>query len=144
MKVEEVEKGIYECKGNWIFKTYVVIAHPRYGGAYPWLNSLSKELKMNDRKEIERLLEEEDDDMKAIQALFAPELAAAEKRGENGKLVSQVCRKLRKGKGQEVIAEELEEDPGLIKVICQAARIFAPEYEEEKVFGEFTKVLEKQ
>ena len=180
MKVEEVEKGIYECKGNWIFKTYVVIAHPRYGGAYPWLNSLSKELKMNDRKKIERLLEEaderkdskrdailelvlkanpemagkmkEDDDMRAIQALFAPELAAAEeraekrgeKRGQNSKLVSLVCRKLRKGKGQEVIAEELEEDPGLIKVICQAARIFAPEYEEEKVFGEFTKILEKQ
>ncbi len=58
IKIEEVEKGIYECKGNWIFKTYVVIAHPRYGGAYPWLNSLSKSLENKDRKEIGRMLEE--------------------------------------------------------------------------------------
>lgn len=176
MKIEEVEKGIYECKGNWIFKTYVVIAHPRYGGAYPWLNSLSKSLESEDGKEIGRLLEEaeqrkdgrrdailelvlkanpevvrkmkEDENMRAIQVLFAPEIEAAEergekrgeKRGQNNKLVRQVCRKLRKGKEEEVIAEELEEDLGVIKVICQAARLFAPEYEEEKVFGEFSRI----
>lgn len=86
--------------------------------------------------------------MRAIQVLFAPEIEAAEergkewgeRRGQNSKLVSLVCRKLRKGKEEEVIAEELEEDLGVIKVICQAARLFAPEYEEEKVFGEFSRI----
>ena len=184
----EKEKGIYECEGNWIFKTYVVIAHPRYGGSYPWLNSLSKGLGTEDRKGIGRLLEEadekkdgrrdailelvlranpemarkmkEDNDMRAIQVLFEPELAAAEeraekrgeergekrgeKRGQNYKLVSLVCRKLRKGKRTEVIAEDLEEDLNLIKIICQAAERFAPGYEEEKVFMECSKVLENQ
>ena len=188
MRVEEKEKGIYECEGNWIFKTYVVIAHPRYGGSYPWLNSLSKDLGTEDRKGIGRLLEEadekkdgrrdailelvlranpemarrmkEDNDMRAIQVLFEPELAAAEeraekrgeergekrgeKRGQNYKLVSLVCRKLRKGKRPEVIAEDLEEDLSLIEIICQAAELFAPEYEEEKVFMECSKVLENQ
>ena len=170
MTVKEVEKGIYECKGNWIFKTYVVIAHPRYGGTYPWLNSLSKNLEADDRKEIGRLLEEagekkdskrdaildlvlkanpemarkmkEDEDMRAIQTLFAPELAAAKEQGQNSKLVSQVCRKLRKGKGQEMIAKELDEDLDLMKIICQAAGVFAPEYEEEKVFEEFYRIQE--
>ncbi len=188
MRVEEKEKGIYECEGNWIFKTYVVIAHPRYGGSYPWLNSLSKDLGTEDRKGIGKLLEEadekkdgrrdailelvlranpemarkmkEDNDMRAIQVLFEPELAAAEeraekrgeergekrgeKRGQNYKLVSLVCRKLRKGKRTEVIAEDLEEDLNLIKIICQAAERFAPGYEEEKVFMECSKVLENQ
>ena len=98
----------------------------------------------------------EDNDMRAIQALFEPELAAAEeraekrgeergeKRGQNYKLVSLVCRKLRKGKRTEVIAEDLEEDLNLIKIICQAAERFAPGYEEEKVFMECSKVLENQ
>ena len=98
--------------------------------------------------------------MRAIQVLFEPELAAAEeraekrgeergekrgeKRGQNYKLVSLVCRKLRKGKRPEVIAEDLEEDLNLIKIICQAAERFAPGYEEEKVFMECSKVLENQ
>ena len=80
--------------------------------------------------------------MRAIQTLFAPELAAAKEQGQNSKLVSQVCRKLRKGKGQEMIAKELDEDLDLIKIICQAAGVFAPEYEEEKVFEEFYRIQE--
>ncbi|MCI9638507.1 MAG: hypothetical protein HFG77_19445 [Hungatella sp.] len=55
-----------------------------------------------------------------------------------------MCRKLRKGKRTEVIAEDLEEDLNLIKIICQAAERFAPGYEEEKVFMECSKVLENQ
>ncbi len=98
--------------------------------------------------------------MRAIQVLFEPELAAAEeraekrgeergekrgeKRGQNYKLVSLVCRKLRKGKRPEVIAEDLEEDLDLIKAVCQAAERFAPGYEEKKVFMECSKVLENQ
>ena len=54
--------------------------------------------------------------------------------GESYKLVSQVCRKLRKGKEPERIAEELEEEVELIQRICQAAKEFGPGYDEEKVF----------
>ena len=57
-----------------------------------------------------------------------------EARGENYKLVSMVCRKLRKGKEPERIAEELEEEVELIQRICQTAKEFGPGYDEEKVF----------
>ena len=54
--------------------------------------------------------------------------------GESYKLVSMVCRKLRKGKEPERIAEELEEEVELIQRICQTAKEFGPGYDEEKVF----------
>ena len=54
--------------------------------------------------------------------------------GESYKLVSMVCRKLRKGKEPERIAEELEEEVELIQRICQAAKEFGPGYDEERVF----------
>lgn len=49
--------------------------------------------------------------------------------GETRKLVSLVCRKLKKGKEENVIAEELEEEPDLIEHICEIAETFAPEYD---------------
>ncbi len=61
--------------------------------------------------------------------------ARGEARGENRKLVELSCRKLRKGKAPEVIAQELEEELGLIQEICQAASGFAPDYDCDKVFG---------
>ena len=54
--------------------------------------------------------------------------------GESYKMVSMVCRKLRKGKEPERIAEELEEEVELIQRICQTAKEFGPGYDEEKVF----------
>ena len=48
-------------------------------------------------------------------------------------LISQICRKLRKGKTVEQIADELEEDEARVKAICDAAEEFAPDYDEEKV-----------
>lgn len=61
--------------------------------------------------------------------------ARGEARGENRKLVELSCRKLRKGKAPEVIAQELEEELGLIQEICQAASGFAPDYDCDKVLG---------
>ena len=55
--------------------------------------------------------------------------------GEWRKLVAQVCRKLRKGKPLEAIADELEEDIAEIQLICEAAEGFAPEYDEEQILG---------
>jgi hypothetical protein len=53
--------------------------------------------------------------------------------GEERQLIKMVCRKLRKGKSVELIADELEEDEARIKAICDAAEAFAPDYDEEKV-----------
>ena len=53
--------------------------------------------------------------------------------GEDRKLIRQICCKLRKGKSIPQIADELEEEETRIKVICDAAKAFAPDYDENKV-----------
>ncbi len=53
--------------------------------------------------------------------------------GEDRKLIRQICRKLRKGRSVQEIAEDLEEDEVRIKVICDEALEYAPDYDEEKV-----------
>lgn len=57
-------------------------------------------------------------------------------KGEDFKLLSQICRKLHKGKPVDVIADELEEDLGYVERICLIAERFAPEYDVEKIFDE--------
>ena len=61
--------------------------------------------------------------------------AKGEERGEDRKVVEQSCRKLRKGKAPEVIAEELEEELEMIRSICQTASRFAPDYNCDQVYG---------
>ena len=51
-------------------------------------------------------------------------------------LVQTVCKKLMKGKTPEVIAEELEEDIDTVKGICEVAKRYAPEYQQEKILKE--------
>ena len=46
-----------------------------------------------------------------------------------------VCRKLKKGKSIEQIADELEEEEARIQVLCDVARDFAPEYDERKILA---------
>ena len=48
-------------------------------------------------------------------------------------LTEQVCRKLKKGKTPEEIADALEEPVENIQKICQIAEQYAPEYPVEKV-----------
>ena len=55
------------------------------------------------------------------------------KQGIESKLIDNVCKKLRKGKSIEQIADELEEDLNRIKAICDVASKYAPEYDAEKV-----------
>ncbi|MCM1082570.1 MAG: hypothetical protein NC428_03750 [Clostridium sp.] len=59
--------------------------------------------------------------------------------GELRKLITQVCRKLRKSKEVAVIADELEEDNSVISEICKAAEAFAPDYNEELVYEAYKK-----
>ena len=64
--------------------------------------------------------------------------------GEEQRLFRQVCTKLKKGKTQEVIAEELEENLSTIRSICEAAEEFAPEYDWKKVMKKTGAYVEKK
>ena len=55
--------------------------------------------------------------------------------GDELRLIRQVCCKLKKGKSIEQIADELEEEEARIQVLCDAARDFAPEYDERKILA---------
>ena len=54
--------------------------------------------------------------------------------GEDLKLITQICRKLKKQKMIATIAEELEEDIETVEKICKAAKEFAPEYDTMKIY----------
>ena len=54
--------------------------------------------------------------------------------GENRKLVEQVCKKMRKDKTPETIAEDLEEEMEKIHGICEIAAACAPDYDCDKVY----------
>lgn len=49
-------------------------------------------------------------------------------------MIAQICRKIKKEKSPELIAEELEEDIQVIAPICETAQSFAPEYDCEKIY----------
>ena len=53
--------------------------------------------------------------------------------GKKSFRIELVCKKLRKGKSWEEIADELEEDATLIRSICELASSFAPEYDSKMV-----------
>ena len=59
--------------------------------------------------------------------------------GRKSTIVAKVCQKLQKGCSVEEIAEMLEEDIETIRVICEIAKAYAPEYDMEKVWNEYVK-----
>jgi len=56
--------------------------------------------------------------------------------GEKKLLIKQVCRKLKKNKSVQIIAEELEEDLDKVSRICETASKHAPEYDCDKIYNE--------
>lgn len=54
--------------------------------------------------------------------------------GRDELLVELICRKLRKGKEPEEIADDLEEQVDTIRSICQAADDLGPDYDYKKVY----------
>lgn len=54
--------------------------------------------------------------------------------GEERKLIEMVCKKLRKEKTPDIIADELEEELEIIQSICKVAVTFAPEYKCSDVY----------
>lgn len=56
--------------------------------------------------------------------------------GEKKLLIKLVCRKLKKNKSVQTIAEELEEDLDKVSRICEAASKYAPEYDCDKIYSD--------
>ena len=59
--------------------------------------------------------------------------------GEIIKVISQICLKLVKGKDIETIADELEEEPAQIEEICRIAKMYAPDYDVDKIYEQLQK-----
>lgn len=54
-------------------------------------------------------------------------------------MLKQVCKKLKKNKTVETIAEELEEDIVVIQQMCVVAKPFGPEYDFQQVLEAWEK-----
>lgn len=70
---------------------------------------------------------------------IAEGMAQGKTAGQEFSKIQLVCRKLRRGKNVEVIADELEEEIVNIQKICTFAERFAPEYDENQVFDAWMK-----
>lgn len=57
--------------------------------------------------------------------------------GQIYKLIEMICKKLRKNKTPQQIADELEEELQEVEHICKLAARFAPDYDVDKVFYEW-------
>lgn len=58
--------------------------------------------------------------------------------GKTLNIINLICKKLKKGKSPEIIAQELEEDFAVISPIIEAARKYAPDYDEELIYRDIT------
>lgn len=59
--------------------------------------------------------------------------------GENLKLIKLICKKIKKGKSPEEIAEELEEEIDTVRLIYELAMESAPEFDSDKIFEKLQK-----
>lgn len=64
-------------------------------------------------------------------------------RGEDKHLIEQICRKLRKCKNAEQIAEDLDEDEIRVQMICDIAKKYAPEYDEGQILNDVLAMKEE-
>ena len=74
----------------------------------------------------------------ALKYIRQDEREIGEEKGIQKAIIQMVCKKLRKGKSTDAIAEELEEDRGFIEEICRIAGRYAPEYDSELIYKEFS------
>ena len=66
-------------------------------------------------------------------------LAKGESIGFTKLLISQICKKISKGKSVEQIVDELEEDASTIQEIYNVAIAFGPDYDVEKILSKLNK-----
>ncbi len=56
--------------------------------------------------------------------------------GDTGRLVNQICKKLKKGMSVAQIADAVEEDEARVQTITDVAQKYAPDYDVEKIVQE--------
>ena len=61
----------------------------------------------------------------------------AKDEGKEITLIGQICKKLLKGKGINIIASEVEENEEHVKEIASIAEKYLPDYDEEKIYEEW-------
>lgn len=94
----------------------------------------------DDLKEVHKIVEivKKDPEMSIRYWRFLEELNKSKKEGEAvgdlQRLIFQVCKKMKKEKSLEEIAEDLEEEVSVIEPIYNAAKEFSPEYDPKAVF----------
>lgn len=62
--------------------------------------------------------------------------------GNLSTLITQICRKLKKGKSPEIIADDLEEDFDVIQHLCSIAKNYAPDYDVKEIVNKATQINE--
>lgn len=62
--------------------------------------------------------------------------------GNLSTLITQICRKLKKGKSPETIADELEEDLNVIQDLCDIAKNYAPDYDVKEIVNKAKQINE--
>lgn len=93
----------------------------------------------DDLREIHRIVEivKKDPEMSIRYLRYIEELNRKKKEGEKAgdlqRLISQVCKKIRKDKLLEEIAEDLEEEVSVIEPIYNIAKEFAPDYDLQSI-----------
>lgn len=62
--------------------------------------------------------------------------------GNLSTLITLICRKLKKGKSPEIIANELEEDFDVIQHLCSIAKNYAPDYDVKEIVNKAKQINE--
>ena len=79
-------------------------------------------------------VKEEKDMCEALRELFADELRESWEAGAEKNMIALVCRKLKKSKSTHEISEALEEPEEKIRLICEAAADYAPDYDVDGIY----------
>lgn len=162
IKVRRIEEGIYHLEGDPVPMQLLIPPRLSPENNY-WMQHLRGNLKRgNEIEELMKRYEEhshsrwyqaamdliiranwenvkEEKNMcEALRELFADELRESEEKGlaagAEKQIISVVCKKLGKNKGVSEISEALEEPEEKIRLICEAAADYAPDYDVDKIY----------
>ena len=93
-------------------------------------------LKINKAEVFNMLLTEYNEE--EVMELFK---ADGERKGDEKRLIGMICKKLKKGKDIDTIADELEEEVETIAPIIETAIKFAPDYDVDAIYEELHKLV---
>ena len=101
---------------------------------------LIKEFLIEHQSEVKNMCLTEYNEAETMQMFKEEGREEGREEGSKERLIRQVCRKLRKGKEYEEIAEDLEEDEMEVKDICEIAKDYGPYYDEDSVIDAILRV----